>query len=1095
MTRLLTNTFVCLLVLGAASTANAQFYRYVTNYYQMRQAFLEGYPNTDQDTTSVAAPSDVEGTEFTQFRRWDNLWGPRLWPHGRFSIARDAIQRYLSEVTPSSREYALQTAQWQELGPRSNTVGGLEGVGQITSLAFDPVDPAHIIYAGAPRGGVWKTLDGGQSWINLNTDQALARLGVSTIAIDPIVNGGGVRNIYVGTGEVGSPNSFSDGVYRSQDGGLTWSAINSGLFNALSGFNYIPRLLVDPSNSGVMFAATSVGIFRTANRQASSPLWVRVYIGPSTTSPEWMRSVIFAPGSTTTLYASGLNVIRSTNGGNSWSSIAVSGSGLDLTGTPSVLPQFPGQYMADINIAVSADNKFLYASIQTRGSPPPFNWQTASTPHFFQYDIASQLWAAKTAVDNSRMPIAVHPSNNELVLVGNVNLWRTLNNGSNWSPVYSCAHSDYQAIAFAPNNSNVVYAGTDGGVWRLTFTGNTVSACEQLNNGLGVAALSNTSSSIYDPYQILVGSQDMATSYHKGGQWTVHSEMWGDGAESAMDHADINYMYATEMPNGQNGVLFRASSAASPYFSIINKLNQCNLVCNTPSSINCAYPTTVSSCNPWCEGALWGAPLALDPTNSNILYQGRVQLWRTLNARTAGQSCSDWQKVSDFITDFGQGPYQAITAIAIAPSDPGYLYVAANPDAGIVGVDPNAYEAQPHLYRSTAGGGPGDWSEITPSPIGMSTLPGIITGIAVSDIDPNRVWISFSGYVQGHKVYYSADGGATWSNYSAFLPNLPVNAIVFEKGIKPNLYVGTDVGVYYNFFSNPKWAPFMNGLPNVPVSWLQINYAASKIRAATFGRGLWEADLVAQVRPCTARPLGMVTWWPLDERTGGTAHDIAGGRDGKPHPGGIGGGGPAPVGGKVDGAVEFNAISTFVEVPDGSGTLSFGNPGQNLSLDAWIKADAGDICCIRPIVDKRLQIGDRLWGYAFYLFKGRLGFQLADGAHSGTTCAPAGSSCTNYVSNADVADGQWHHVAVTIDRTSLSPQVVLYDNAKVVFTGVARTGTLNNSAALLIGRGYPIGGGAPYFKGAIDELEIFGRVLTQPDIDAIYGAGSAGKCK
>jgi len=250
---------------------------------------------------------------------------------------------------------------------------------------------------------------------------------------------------------------------------------------------------------------------------------------------------------------------------------------------------------------------------------------------------------------------------------------------------------------------------------------------------------------------------------------------------------------------------------------------------------------------------------------------------------------------------------------------------------------------------------------------------------------------------------------------------------------------------------------------------------------------------------CVRPPSGMVTWWPFEETSGITTLDIVGGRDGTALPGQIGGPGPLSVAGVVGNAFKFDGSSTFVEVPDGPGTLSFGNPTDNFSVDAWIQVNSQDKLGVLPIVDKRVRQGNNAFGYAFFLFDGRLAFQLADDLASGLTCGggpPFPSSCTNYVSTVDVTGPLWHHVAVTVQRTwTPTPEVRLYVDGGLVLTGEARTGNANNNASLLIGTGYPIGISKPYFKGAIDELEIFNRVLTQQEILDIVNAGSAGKCK
>jgi uncharacterized repeat protein (TIGR01451 family) len=271
--------------------------------------------------------------------------------------------------------------------------------------------------------------------------------------------------------------------------------------------------------------------------------------------------------------------------------------------------------------------------------------------------------------------------------------------------------------------------------------------------------------------------------------------------------------------------------------------------------------------------------------------------------------------------------------------------------------------------------------------------------------------------------------------------------------------------------------------------------------------------LVPMLPACVPPPSGLEEWWPLDETSGNVvnnliSHPIPGhGPDlhnGTPQPGPIGGTGPAPAPGMVAGALQFDGVDDFVEIQDGSGTLSHGNPTSDFTIDAWVKVDPNDKSGVRPIVDKRFDFPDSqnpnvpTRGYAFYLFNGQLGFQLADDMAGLSQICDAGppftANCTNYVSPADVADGNWHHVAVTVQRTG-TPKVKLYVDGVVVLTRDARTGNANNSIPLLVGTGYPIVISKPFFKGAIDEVEIFNRALSEDEIKSIFNAGSAGKCK
>ena len=109
------------------------------------------------------------------------------------------------------------------------------------------------------------------------------------------------------------------------------------------------------------------------------------------------------------------------------------------------------------------------------------------------------------------------------------------------------------------------------------------------------------------------------------------------------------------------------------------------------------------------------------------------------------------------------------------------------------------------------------------------------------------MWVTLSQYNSSHKIYESIDGGTNWLNITATgLPNLPVNCIVYQHSTNDDLYVGTDVGVYYKNNTMTDWVPFMNGLPNVIVKELEIHYTEGTISAATFGRGVWKSTLNTQ---------------------------------------------------------------------------------------------------------------------------------------------------------------------------------------------------------------------------------------------------------
>jgi uncharacterized repeat protein (TIGR01451 family)/fimbrial isopeptide formation D2 family protein len=237
---------------------------------------------------------------------------------------------------------------------------------------------------------------------------------------------------------------------------------------------------------------------------------------------------------------------------------------------------------------------------------------------------------------------------------------------------------------------------------------------------------------------------------------------------------------------------------------------------------------------------------------------------------------------------------------------------------------------------------------------------------------------------------------------------------------------------------------------------------------------LWQAK--GPATPCVQAPADMVAWWPAD----GNADDIAGRNSGTLQ------GGAGYVPGMVGQAFSFVAAGDGVEVRD-AGNLNFGaaaSAGADLSIDAWIATSS--TARVLSIVDKRSGAsGSQATGYTLFLYEGRLAFQLGDGTFF------------NYISPSslpDLRDGAWHHVAVTVDRTSAIGGSLYVDGAVVLtFDPTNRPGSLTNREPLFIGR-HAASPGAT-FIGRIDEVEIFSRVLTAGEVEAIFTAGSSGKCK
>jgi len=209
----------------------------------------------------------------------------------------------------------------------------------------------------------------------------------------------------------------------------------------------------------------------------------------------------------------------------------------------------------------------------------------------------------------------------------------------------------------------------------------------------------------------------------------------------------------------------------------------------------------------------WITPYVIDANNTGTIYAGYENLFRRIGS-------GSWQSIS--------AGGSTITQVEVADDNSDVIFFAR--DASI--------------SRSLNGGD--DWSFVNDG------LPGAVkTGIDTRPGDATEVWVSCSGYGEGLKVYRSFDSGDTWEDMSLNLPGIPANDIVVSDDASGGVYVGMDVGVYYYNDNLANWVPFDEGMPKVIVSELEIQYSSGKLRAATYGRGLWESDLYT---PTTAAP-------------------------------------------------------------------------------------------------------------------------------------------------------------------------------------------------------------------------------------------------
>lgn len=702
----------------------------------------------------------VKGKGWKQFKRWEYFMEPRVYPTGRLpkpNIAWEQHQLFQKKYT-TKKGVNNKSANWTPLGPTNwSSIGWNPGIGRINCVAVDP-NNSSIIYVGSPAGGCWKTTDGGASWSPM-TDN-LASLGVSGIAIDP--NNSNI--VYIATGDGDGYDTYSIGVLKSIDGGLTWSS--TGLNWTTTQARVMRKIIVNPNNSSELIVATSNGLYQTLNGGTS---WNPILTGS-------FRDVEYNPLNPSTIFAcTNTLYYKSTNGGNSFINITNGVPASNIVGRLAI-----GVTPNDTNyvylLASDGSDASFYGLYRSTNAGNSFSLRTSS-PNVFGYNTNGQDNGGQSWYD---MAVAVSPTNKNEVYTGGVNVWKSTNGGStlncltqwNWpTSGYGYVHADIHTLDFYGSS---LFCGSDGGIFKSTNNGNTWS---DLTAGIQNSQFYRIANSVTNANIIMVGAQDNGSSLYKNNTWTHVTG--GDGMECVIDYSNANIMYSTS----QYGNIYKSIDGGNTFNGITGGIT---------------------------ESGAWVTPYQLHPSNSNTIIAGYENVWKSTNGGNT------WNTISNFTSG------DKIKSLAVAPSNGNQIYVATNNT----------------IYKTTNGGT--NWLNIS---TGLPVSSAAISYITVHNTNPNILWVSFSGYSTGNKVYKSTNGGSSWTNISNNLPNIPVNCITYEYGSNEGLYVGTDVGVYYTDNNLASWQSYMTGLPNVMVYELEIHYGSSKLRAATYGRGVWESDL------------------------------------------------------------------------------------------------------------------------------------------------------------------------------------------------------------------------------------------------------------
>jgi photosystem II stability/assembly factor-like uncharacterized protein len=614
---------------------------------------------------------------------------------------------------------------------------------------------------------------------------------------------------------IGSP---AGGLWKSIDGGSNWTTNTDDL--PVIGVSHIA---IDPNNSQIMYIVTgdadatdtySIGILKSINGGGS---WNTTGLSYTVDQGKTVNKVIINPNFTDSLYAvTNSNILISADAGTTWQTVGAIGRWRDIefkpdnaniiyaakqsSGGSSVYRSTDGggSWILINNgisgnryrplIAVTAENpEVIYAlfSAADDGFHALYKSSDAGDTWIMQSNSPNILGRETDGTGTGgqswyNLSLAVSTNNENLVYVGGITLWRSDNGGVNWD-----------IDASSGNGSNYSYMHVDQHAFEfnphthVAYAGNDGGIYKYMDNLNKWVDISDglEISQFYNLGLAQSSSNRLVAGAQDNGTEMLTNTTWDAimGGDG-MECAIDHYDDEIIYAEYQYGGLRKSYNGGNDWDNI--------------KPVN-------------YEGG-WNTPYKMHATNNHLIVIGYDEVYRS----TTGGGV--WDSIS-----YNVSGGQAIRSIALAPSDESYIYAASyskismTKDAGL------------------------SWVSIKP---GLANYN--MTDITVATNNADKAWVTFSDYNNTHKVYETNDAGNNWTNISGNnLPGLPVNCIVYQGGVNDDLYIGTDIGVYYKDNTMTEWAPFNDGLPNVIVKELEIHYDKGTISAATFGRGVWESPL------------------------------------------------------------------------------------------------------------------------------------------------------------------------------------------------------------------------------------------------------------
>ena len=638
----------------------------------------------------------------------------------------------------------VSTGHWTLIGPQPlmhiNTDGMEPNSGLVNEMVVDPTN-ANVVYLGAAGGGVWKTIDGGQTWTPLTDNQRSLQIGA--LALDP----SNPDVVYAGT-DLNNDFFCNDGagILKSTDGGATWQQLQGPLPYGPGLEASISSLAVSPSDGNIVLAleasASDTAVYRSAD---GGNTWNQV-LGPSRNAG---LQVLFDPANGSIAYASLDTVYKSTDGGNTWATANGMGSNVLPTGT-----------LFSLGIAPSNPSA-LYAS----GNP-------SSGANTFKSVDGGQNWTPLP--DSPWGEVVVDPTDPNVVFVGSAGLERSTDGGSTWTLLDGGGGGYHGGIAFSADASRL-YLGSEWGVWVANNVTNSGWTRTSLNGSLATSLMVGVATHPTDPTIAFAATDNNGVAMYSGAlAWqSVVCDNGGDGAFDFMSPSTV-YVVCDSPPSLQ-----KSTDGGANFTQMTSGIDASELVYPPAMGMDPANSQrlylaathvwqTNDGANTWTAispplgPGIYSQELAVSPADPNTVYLGNSNgVYVTTNA-LAGAGAT-W-------TATGAGlPNNVVQCNYFGPTCSYLNRLVADPANAGTAYAVYASYVTGHVFETTDRGG--NWTDIS------GNLPNLkVNDIAVDPDVPNTLYIATE---QG--VYGTSDSGNTWNLLGTGLPNVAVTALKLHR--------------------------------------------------------------------------------------------------------------------------------------------------------------------------------------------------------------------------------------------------------------------------------------------------------------------------